>query len=233
MRVLRTRFDWLGILLIPSPARNKVLPMAGWLDVTLILLLVLAGSWVVFEPAMQVALGVCGVGWLVISLTRSRCSLRDLGLRRDNVFSCLAAVFLPTLLMLTPIALTRPGEVSFPFLRELPSYAAWALFQQFLLVAAFWRHFRDWIGVETWLSWPNLVLSLLTGTVFAIVHTPNLGLMALTFAGESLWLLLFWRFRNLFVLAFAHATSALVVSHWLVPSALLPNMKVGAGFWNG
>ncbi|MGH9323229.1 MAG: CPBP family glutamic-type intramembrane protease, partial [Vicinamibacteria bacterium] len=81
-----------------------------------------------------------------------------------------------------------------------------------LVVAGFWRNFRS--------------NAFLTALVFSLAHAPNLPLMALVLVAETVWLLLFARFRNLLSFALAHALAALVVSHALVPD-WLPSLRVG------
>jgi hypothetical protein len=148
------------------------------------------------------------------SIARSGESPRDLGLRLDNLLPATAAFLGVTALLALP-AIAAESSISIAP-SEIFRYFLWALFQQFLVVAGFWRNFRG-----------NAVLSAL---VFALAHAPNLPLMALVLAAETVWLLLFARFRNLASLALAHAGAALVVSHALVPE-WIPSLRVGLGYW--
>ncbi len=112
---------------------------------------------------------------------------------------------------------------------EVLIYFAWALLQQFVIVAGAWRHFRQPTGSVTgWRS--DAGAATLAAGVFALAHAPNLVLMGLVFGAELVWLICFTRFRNLFALALAHTLAAIVVQQDLVP-AWLSTMKVGLRYW--
>ena len=178
------------------------------------------------------ALGTLGLCYVLWSVLRDRVRLQWLGLRFDNLAVSASIYGLGTGAVLAPVWLKAPQPSS--LLAEIPSYWVWAAFQQFLATACFWRHVRTLLrlpleGVASAAS--EGLAAVLGAAIFAIAHTPNWGLMALVFLGQSCWLFLFSRFRNLFALSLAHAGAALVVSHLLVPSWWLPSMNVGLTFW--
>jgi hypothetical protein len=176
---------------------------------------------------LQSVIGVAAGLAVVRSARRDRVSLSELGVRVDNL-PVSSVVFLGlTLLPLAPVLGLarerdlRPGEVA--------AYFAWALLQQFGVVAAFWRHLRP--GTGPWRSWGSeLGAAAFAAGLFALAHAPNVALMGLVFGAELVWLAGFTRFRNLFALALAHSLAAIVVKHGLVPD-WLPSMTVGLRYW--
>jgi hypothetical protein len=152
---------------------------------------------------------VVGLGW---SLARKKDSLAVLGLRLDNLVSASAVLLLITAILLAPAYWLDPDAEIEIALGKLFGYFLWALFQQFLVVAGFWRNFRGH--------------ALPTALAFSLAHAPNFPLMALVLVAETLWLVLFARFRNLFGLALAHAFAAVIVGELLVPE-WLSSLRVG------
>jgi hypothetical protein len=184
----------------------------------------LAPEWTV---AIQTFLGVAAAGFILWSARRDAVELHQLGLRADNLLGASAAFLVPTGLLLT--CLPWRGERPLLSAGELSSYFLWALFQQFLLVAGFWRHFRGTLELRNPIS-REFVAAVSTAGVFAAAHAPNVPLAAAVFLPETLWLILFARFRNLASLALAHAVAALALAHTLVPERL-PSMTVGIRYW--
>ncbi len=190
---------------------------AAWLPM-------LAPEW---RLALQAALGIGALLAIIRSAMRDGVALSELGLRVDNLFASSLVFLLVTGLPLAAVhrLAGKPGLRSSGVL----IYFAWALFQQFVVVAGFWRYFRPPAGPST--SWRNdLGGAAITASLFALAHAPNLGLMGLVLGAELVWLACFSRFRNLFALALAHSVAAIVVKHDLVPG-WLPSMKVGLGYW--
>lgn len=179
-----------------------------------------------WRSALQAALGIAALVAIIRSAMRDRVPLSELGLRVDNL---LASTFVLLLLTVSPLGGVHM-LVGKPGLRpsEVLIYFAWALFQQFVIVAGFWRYFGPPGTSTTWRS--GVGAAALTAGLFALAHAPNLALMRLVFGAELVWLVCFARFRNLFALALAHSVAAIVVKHDLVPG-WLSSMKVGLGYW--
>jgi hypothetical protein len=150
---------------------------------------------------------VLGLSW---SIARRKDSLALLGVRADNLLPATAVFLFVTATLIAP-AYWMDADMEIA-LGDLFGYFLWALFQQFLVVAGFWRNFRSQ-------SFPAAL-------VFSLAHAPNVPLMALVLLAESVWLFLFSRFRNLFSLALAHALAALIVSRTIVPD-WLSSLRVG------
>jgi hypothetical protein len=200
-------------------------------EAALVFGLFLAATWLAplvpgARRPLQAAIGLIALVILVRAVRRDGVAPSELGLRVDNLlgaalfFLALDAVLLLSVIGRAGLRAIRPEEVLI--------YGAWALFQQFVVAAAFWRVFRPAAGRASIAK--EAGASALAAALFAAAHAPNLPLMGLVFAAELVWLLGFTRFRNLFALALAHALAALVVKHALV-GAWLPSMKVGLGYW--
>lgn len=112
---------------------------------------------------------------------------------------------------------TRP-----PGLREAALYAAWALLQQWILMQAIAPRLRRATGSE-------LFGALLSGALFAALHTPNFALMVATFAAGATWAALGYRHRALLPLAVAHALAGLALV-WAAPPWLLRSAEIGGRY---
>jgi hypothetical protein len=198
----------------------------------LVLALFLAAAWLApLAPearlALQSLLGIAALVVIMRSAVHDRVPLSELGLRVDNVVGSTAFFLAVTLLPLSAVWWLT-GAHRFRS-RDVLAYVAWALFQQFVVVAGVWRHFRPQTGrPSTWRS--DVGPAALAAGLFAAAHAPNLKLIAIVFGAELVWLIGFTRFRNLFALALAHAVAAVVVKNSLLPG-WLHSMKVGLGYW--
>jgi hypothetical protein len=102
-------------------------------------------------------------------------------------------------------------------------YLGWALIQQYLICAVCLERWRVLTG--------SAALAAYAGALcFALLHTPNSGLMLATFGGGLCWCVLYVRERALLPLAFSHAASAMILIALLPPEILL-SAEVGARFF--
>lgn len=206
--------------------------MPKWCEPAILFGALVAASWIAplvpeWTLEIQTILGIAAVAGLLWSAARDRVELSQLGLRWDNLLGSSVAFFVPTAILIA--SFPWRGERITLTAGELSSYFLWALFQQFLVVAGFWRHFRGTLEARN--PTPRVVMAAAsTASIFAAAHAPNLPLAGLVFLAEALWLVLFARFRNLASLALAHAAAALAAAHTLVPD-WLPSMTVGIRYW--
>ena len=112
------------------------------------------------------------------------------------------------------------GTISVPW--HSLFYAIWALEQEFILNAFFYRRFEWLMGRTT----GSLVV---TALLFSLVHLPNPVLVPATFVGGLFFVAIFRRFRNIYPLAIAHAILGLTVG-MAFPDHLIRHMRVGIGF---
>jgi hypothetical protein len=101
-------------------------------------------------------------------------------------------------------------------------YAVWALEQQFILNAFFYRRFESLFG-------DGRRALIVTALLFSLVHLPNPVLMPATFVGGLFFVWCFRRYGNIYPLAVAHAMLGLTIAI-TVPDHWLHHMRVGLGF---
>lgn len=101
-------------------------------------------------------------------------------------------------------------------------YVLWALQQQYLLQSFFYTRFESLLGD----GWRAVAAAAL---LFAFCHIPNPVLMGTTFLMALAFCLLFRRYRNIYVLAIAHAMLGLALSA-AVPEVVVRHMRVGIGY---
>jgi hypothetical protein len=110
----------------------------------------------------------------------------------------------------------------FAFIQAYWAYALWAGVQQFLLQCFFLLRFRRLIPS------PRSAAVAAAG-IFALAHLPNPILTPITLLWGLAACLLFLRYRNLYLLAIAHAIFGITVAI-TVPGPVDHNMRVGLGY---
>lgn len=147
---------------------------------------------------------VVGVGlWticLAARLRRDPGALRRWGLRADTLRPAAreaAAVTLPRAAAMTAFGFAR-GHLPPPpgFWLILGLYPAWGLAQNFLLNAMLARNLRTVL--------PERLVVALSALLFSLSHAPDFQVMALTLLVAPVWLVLYRRHPNLWVLGVAH-----------------------------
>ncbi|GBC82726.1 hypothetical protein HRbin10_01857 [bacterium HR10] len=153
--------------------------------------------------------------------------LREIGLRVDNLGRALRLLALPTgaaALAILALGLAFGSlNLGDRFLFHLKTLPLWALVQQYALQGFIHRRLQDLWGMGR-----RTVFSV--ATIFALLHLPNPVLVVGTFLGGYVWAWVFQREPNLFALAASHTLLSAVLANSL-PASLLPNMKVGWGYW--
>jgi len=102
------------------------------------------------------------------------------------------------------------------------AYIGWALVQQFILQDFFLARLLRLTRTRT-------VAVLSAGLMFAIAHVPNPVLVIATVVWGTVACTLFLRYRNLYVLALAHAILGMCIAV-AVPNHLHHHMRVGLGY---
>ncbi len=159
-------------------------------------------------------------------------SLHELGFRFDNFFRALYLLAIPVVVFaLLCLIVGRRLGAPLNFLRWHPNrYLAlqlvvgflWGLVQQYALQGFINRRAMIATG-RGWLS------VLIVASIFALLHLPNLWLVALTFVGGAVWAAVYQRAPNIFALAISHAVMTWFVVSTLPPSALR-HLRVGIGY---
>ena len=176
----------------------------------------------------QRALYITAVVFLVIVIWKSFHSPQAMGLRLTNLLRSLwvvgIALTIAAISILIAIRLDTLHGVGGPvlFLKRYWGYALWSFAQQLLLQDFFLRRFRRLLPGGTSAAFA-------AAGIFSLAHLPNPILTAVTFSLGLAACFVFLRYRNLYVLAVAHAILGITIAI-TIPSPLIRNMRVGLGY---
>lgn len=109
------------------------------------------------------------------------------------------------------------------FIDQLLTLPLWSIQQQYGVQAIINRRWQTAFGK----GWRSI---LLTAAVYSALHLPNPVLVAATFTAGLVWAAVYQRTPNLPALALSHGLLSAVLANSF-PVWLLPNMKVGWGYW--
>lgn len=175
-------------------------------------------SW---KHVASIALMLC----LFIYSKQSRAETwRDLGFRLDNwplVFKKLLIITLPIITLLTVIW-SKIFIINITFYRQtdfwvkFATYPLWALIQQYIALAFFFRRLRDIFS-------PYYFFAIfISAIVFSAAHIPNIPLVIYSFFGGLFWAWIYHKYNNLVAIIIFHAIIGTFLS-----TILLMNLSVG------
>ncbi|MGM0550471.1 MAG: CPBP family glutamic-type intramembrane protease [Bacteroidota bacterium] len=95
---------------------------------------------------------------------------------------------------------TQAAFINWRVLPILFLYPLWGLVQQFMMAGLIAGNLKALNDIKT----KNFQIVLITALVFALVHYPSLPLMAYTFLMEVLFISVYFKWANLWVLGFYH-----------------------------
>jgi membrane protease YdiL (CAAX protease family) len=168
-------------------------------------------------------------GLILLSQFRRRESLREVGVRGDNLARAVrnAAVIVVPASALCVLIGWSLDSLHFPTASHTGVLALWLIVwgtaQQFGLSCFFYRRFRE-IFANTWAATAGASL------MFAVFHVPNGFLVAVTLAAGVAACRLYEREPNLFALGLAHAMISLIVLYSL-PYGVTHGLRVGPGYY--
>jgi hypothetical protein len=194
----------------------------------LIYLVIWLGQKLPWRPPVLVA-GLAMISLCVLSNRRHGDSREKIGLDPRWIGpasrSVLLALGLPLAFMgvlalrshlQTPIPL---GKILFGVL----GYPLWAFAQQYTLLGFQANRLREGLGDRPW------SISLLGGTLFSLIHAPNLLLMGVCFIGGVTFTKIFLKTPHLVPAALAHAAAGFFLS--VILYAKYNAMMVGPAYW--
>jgi membrane protease YdiL (CAAX protease family) len=206
-----------------TPSRNKAI-----LEVLIELFLIFGYTWFVhprYPSALHIVFFICILGLIVFSKQSRNESFRDLGIRIDNIGPSLKFLLLPTVLGIVLLSvvwsLIFPVDPEFylktAFWEKLIRYPFWALFQQYIALAFFFKRLRD-------ILYPSVFPAVFcVAVIFSASHIPNPPLMILTFLGGLFWAWAYHRHTNLLTIAVCHGIiGAILVKFLLVYTIVGP-----------
>ena len=213
----------------PRPdSRSRLVSAAEVVVVTAAILVLI---WVL-QPLGSLALDF-GVRILIVaSMLASTIvhgdSARRLGIRLDNFAEAARTTVRPTAaaavgLAVLSITLALPQVAIQRMVVNFVYYLVWGFAQQYALQGFVLLRLLDaGLGRRA---------PIFAAAVFALIHAPSPGLMALVFLGGWLWSTLFRREPNLLVLAISHAFLA-VVADSLLPRSVTGGFRLGPAYMN-
>ena len=202
-------------------------------SIELIILVVLIEviMWIVpVAPHPRLAYGVIAAMialQLCYSFVRDGVGARELGLRFDNLLRALKSLAIPLAVFVLVVIFLgfefgapRFGKKFFSMLLFVP---AWALLQQYMLLAFAGRRIRFIAG-------EGRRGTIATAALFSLLHLPNPVLTIACAAGGYLWAREYQREPNLFANALTHAIASAFLANSL-PGWMLKNMVVGYSYF--
>jgi membrane protease YdiL (CAAX protease family) len=151
-------------------------------------------------------------------------TLRDIGIRLDNVAGATLKLAIPTIAAAILIVGTGWAlhSLRLGLLAERPRYLllpAWAFAQQYVIQGFINRRAQLIFGK----GWKSV---LIVAFVFGLLHLPNTGLALLTFLAGAWWAAAYQRTPNLFAPALSHSILVVLLALSL-PPAWLNSLRVG------
>ncbi|MEW6338353.1 MAG: type II CAAX prenyl endopeptidase Rce1 family protein [Acidobacteriota bacterium] len=171
----------------------------------LALVLALGGGNLVAEAAhaktpFVLAGAVICLAWVALRIRGEPGVLRSWGFRTDTLVPALRPVGIATASILAAIAVWAAAAQRLPpppgFWPTLVLYPLWGIAQQFLLNAVLARRLRE--ALPEWAAWT------LATALFSLAHAPDVPLMLLAGAAGALWIPIYRRWPNLWLLGFCH-----------------------------
>jgi membrane protease YdiL (CAAX protease family) len=191
------------------------------LEVFIGLLLIFGYEWIVYStyPSwLHAILFIAIFGLLFNSKQSHRETMRQLGFRLDTFSSSAKSLLLPFVVLLIVISIA--WGFFFPvnpwffmksgFWTKLFIYPFWALFQQYIALAFFFRRLKEAFFPRVF---PAMFISAL---IFSAAHIPNFPLMIFCFIAGLLWAWAFHRHNNLFTVALFHGVLGSIGSSFLL-----------------
>jgi hypothetical protein len=206
--------------------------LAAW-EIASVSLSFLISEWVAFSWAgnskLIAAVPVAAAfGFMLASHRLHGETIRDVGLRFDNFARASWLLTPPTVAAIAVFLLVGwlANGWQLEKLLARPRYLllpVWALAQQYVTQGFINRRAQIVFGK----GWRSVVV---VASIFALLHMPNLNLVALTFIGAAVWATVYQITPNLFALALSHTIAAMVLAKSL-PSAWLNGLRVGLKYF--
>jgi hypothetical protein len=209
------------------PFRARAGRSSDWFQIVLVFSAIECALWT--QGRTQVVWSLVALVLLLICVAVRKPRVQDLGLGLHGMAGASWAIAIAALFCAGCMLLAwRMGTLkllygSQPVSWHVIFYAIWALEQQFILNAFFYRRFENLYGAG-----PASLF--LTAGLFSLAHIPNPVLAPATFVGAVFFIEVFRRWRNLYPLAIAHAMFGLTLAV-TIPDRWLRHMRVGIGFF--
>ena len=204
--------------------------LAAW-EIISVVISFLITEWIVLALGGKLLAAiplVAAFGYILVSHRLRGETLRDLGFRRDNFVPALWLLAIPTIGAVACFLMIgwSQGGWHLALLWSRPRYLllpVWALAQQYVTQGFINRRAQTVFGR----GWKSV---LLTASIFALLHMPNLNLVWLTFVGGIVWAATYQLRPNLFALAISHTLTSMILARAL-PNIWVNSMRVGLKYF--
>lgn len=204
--------------------------LAAW-EITSMVISFLITEWIVLALGGKLLAAIpliAAFGYILVSHRLRGETLRDLGFRMDNFLPALWLLAIPTVVALVCFLLIgwSEGGWRLELLWSRPRYLLlplWALAQQYIAQGFINRRAQAVFGQ----GWKSI---LLTASIFALLHMPNLNLVWLTFVGGVVWAAVYQRKPNLYALALSHTLTSMILAR-VLPNIWVNSMRVGLKYF--
>lgn len=190
-------------------------------EVLIELFLIFGYTWFIhprYPSALHIVFFVCIFGLIVFSKQSRNENFHDLGIRIDNIGPSLKLLLYPavlgTVLLSVVWSLIFPVDPEFylktTFWEKLIRYPFWALFQQYIALAFFFKRLKE-------IFYPSVFPAVLcSAVIFSASHIPNPPLMVFTFLGGLFWAWVYHRHTNLITIAVCHGVIGAILTKFLL-----------------
>ena len=142
--------------------------------------------------------------------------LKYWGFRKENFLKSWT-VLLPFLVLCLSLAAlfahhNNAVYFSWQILPVLILYPLWGIIQQFIFLCIITLNLQR----ISFFSRNNLLLFLLVALIFSLIHYPYFSLMIFTFAMEIVFVLVYWKWRNLWAIGLAHGWIATFILYYVL-----------------
>ncbi len=204
--------------------------LGGW-EIISVVISFLITEWIVLALGGKLLAAIplaAAFGYIWLSHRLRGETLRDLGFRMDNFLPALSLLAVPTIVAVACFLMIgwSAGGWRLGLLWSRPRYLLlpfWALTQQYITQGFINRRAQTVLGK----GWKSV---LVTASIFALLHMPNLNLVWLTFAGGIVWAATYQLRPNLFALAISHTLTSMILARAL-PNIWVNSMRVGLKYF--
>jgi hypothetical protein len=172
------------------------------------------------SPNVVVPSVIVGLLLFVLSIFVRKDSLKDLGIRLDNIKpsgkECLIAALIGVNVVIAIFFIHHEDFTPHSFqdyLVRILEYIWWGTVQQFVLLSVIF------VRMEQILRNRNSTIFVVS-LIFALLHTPHIAFMVLTFVVGLVCCILFLRHRNILTLGVTHGVTAVMAFSLLVPGVI-------------
>jgi hypothetical protein len=204
--------------------------LAAW-EITSVVISFLITEWIVLALGGKLLAAIpliAAFGYIFVSHRFRGETLRDLGFRMDNFLPALWLLAIPTVVALACFLLIgwSEGGWRLDLLWSRPRYLllpVWALAQQYVAQGFINRRAQTVFGK----GWKSV---LITASIFALLHMPNMNLVWLTLVGGVVWAAIYQLKPNLFALAISHTVTSMILAR-VLPNIWVNSMRVGLKYF--